>query len=154
MQTQKGCYAQVKNFNRTLVNITKEQVSMKNGDLNGQYSKIELSTKIKGDINSDADFRVDGTLEGSLKTNGKLIVGKDGKILGEVSCSNAEIEGHFSGQLHVAESLSLKATSNIVGEVNTNKLIVETGAIFNASCSMGKEVKSLNKDGKTREKTA
>lgn len=127
---------------------------MKNGDLNGQYSKIELSTQIKGDINSDADFRVDGTLEGSLKTNGKLIVGKDGKILGEVHCSNAEIEGHFSGQLHVAESLSLKATSNIVGEVNTNKLIVETGAIFNASCSMGNDVKSLNKDGKTREKTA
>lgn len=127
---------------------------MKNGDLNGQYSKIELSTKIKGDINSDADFRVDGTLEGSLNTNGKLIVGKDGKILGEVHCSNAEIEGHFSGKLHVVESLSLKATSNIVGEVNTNKLIVETGAIFNASCSMGNDVKALNKDGKTREKTA
>lgn len=127
---------------------------MKNGDLNGQYSKIELSTQIKGDINSDADFRVDGTLEGSLNTNGKLIVGKDGKILGEVNCSNAEIEGHFSGKLHVVESLSLKATSNIVGEVNTNKLIVETGAIFNASCSMGNDVKSLNKDGKTREKTA
>jgi len=127
---------------------------MKNGDLNGQYSKIELSTQIKGDINSDADFRVDGTLEGSLKTNGKLIVGKDGKILGEVHCSNAEIEGHFSGKLHVLESLSLKATSNIVGEVDTNKLIVETGAIFNASCSMGNDVKALNKDGKTREKTA
>ncbi len=127
---------------------------MKNGDPNGQYSKIEVSTEIKGDINSDADFRVDGVLEGSLKTKGKLIVGKEGRILGEVHCSNAEIEGQFSGQLFVAETLSLKATSNMIGEVNTNKLIVEVGAIFNASCSMGADVKSLNKEEKTREKTA
>lgn len=127
---------------------------MKNGDPNGQYSKIEVSTEIKGDINSDADFRVDGVLEGSLKTKGKLIVGKEGRILGEVHCSNAEIEGQFSGQLFVAETLSLKATSNMIGEVNTSKLIVEVGAVFNASCSMGADVKSLNKEEKTREKTA
>ncbi|MGC6423044.1 MAG: bactofilin family protein [Flavobacteriaceae bacterium] len=127
---------------------------MKNQESNGQYSRIEQSTKITGDISSNADFRVDGTLEGSLKTKGKLIIGKEGKIIGEVSCSNADIEGMFSGQLVVLESLSLKTTSNMVGEVSTNKLIVETGAVFNATCSMGKEVKSLNKDPKAHEKTA
>lgn len=127
---------------------------MKNGEANGQYSKIELTTHIKGDILSDADFRIDGKLEGSLKTKGKLIVGKEGKITGEVHCSSADIEGNFSGQLNVSESLTLKTTSNVVGEVSTNKLIVETGALFNATCRMGKEVKSLSKSESTREKTA
>lgn len=127
---------------------------MKNQEANGQYSRIERTTNIKGDIISEADFRVDGSLEGSLNTKGKLIIGKEGKIIGEVSCSNAEIEGQFSGQLTVLETLALKTTSNIVGEVSTNKLIVETGAIFNATCSMGKEVKSLNKSQQGREKTA
>ena len=77
-----------------------------------------------------------------------------GKIIGEVHCSNADVEGKFSGQLLVADSLTLKATSNVVGEVSTNKLIVETGALFNATCSMGKEVKSLNKSEPAHEKTA
>ena len=127
---------------------------MKNQETNGQYSRIENTTQIKGDIISEADFRVDGSLEGSLSTKGKLIIGKQGKIIGEVSCSSAEIEGQFSGQLSVLETLSLKTTSNVVGEVNTNKLIVETGAIFNATCSMGKEVKSLDKKRQAHEKTA
>jgi cytoskeletal protein CcmA (bactofilin family) len=127
---------------------------MKNGEGNGKYRKIELTTHIKGDILSDADFRIDGKLEGSLKTKGKLIVGKEGKIIGEVHCSSADVEGNFSGQLVVSENLTLKSTSNVVGEVSTNKLIVETGALFNATCSMGKEVKSLSKSGSAREKTA
>lgn len=127
---------------------------MKNAEANGQYSKIEVTSQIKGDIVSEADFRIDGSLEGSLKTTGKLIIGKEGKIIGEVHCSNADVEGKFSGQLLVADSLTLKATSNVVGEVSTNKLIVETGALFNATCSMGKEVKSLNKSEPAHEKTA
>ena len=127
---------------------------MKNAEANGQYSKIEVTSQIKGDIVSEADFRIDGSLEGSLKTTGKLIIGKRGKIIGEVHCSNADVEGKFSGQLLVADSLTLKATSNVVGEVSTNKLIVETGALFNATCSMGKEVKSLNKSEPAHEKTA
>ena len=127
---------------------------MKNGEANGQYSKVEVTSQIKGDIVSKADFRIDGSLEGSLKTTGKLIIGKEGKIIGEVHCSNADVEGKFSGQLLVADSLTLKATSNVVGEVSTNKLIVETGALFNATCSMGKEVKSLNKSEPAHEKTA
>jgi len=127
---------------------------MKNGEANGQYSKIEVTSQIKGDIVSKADFRIDGSLEGSLKTTGKLIIGKEGKIIGEVHCSNADVEGKFSGQLLVADSLTLKATSNVVGEVSTNKLIVETGALFNATCSMGKDVKSLNKSEAAHEKTA
>jgi cytoskeletal protein CcmA (bactofilin family) len=127
---------------------------MKNAEANGQYSKIEVTSQIKGDIVSEADFRIDGSLEGSLKTTGKLIIGKEGKIIGEVHCSNADVEGKFSGQLLVADSLTLKATSNVVGEVSTNKLIVETGALFNATCSMGKELKSLNKSEPAHEKTA
>ena len=58
---------------------------MKNNDVNGQYSRIENSTLIKGDIVSEGDLRIDGTLEGSIKTKGKIVVGKEGIIKGDVS---------------------------------------------------------------------
>lgn len=126
---------------------------MKNNEINGQPNRIEKSTKITGQILSEADFRIDGTLEGTITTSGKVVVGKDGKIEGEVYCTYADVEGIIGGKIEVAESLSLKSTSNVSGEVTVGKLIVESGAIFNASCTMKvhKQIKSI---GLEHEKTA
>lgn len=104
----------------------------------GQPNRIEKNTVIKGDITSEADFRIDGKLEGNVKTSGKVVIGKDGLIKGKVECVNADIEGNFNGELFVSELLSLKNTAKIEGTVNVAKLAVEPGATFNASCTMGK----------------
>ena len=130
---------------------------MKNLDTNGQYSRIENSTTIKGEIISEGDFRVDGILEGTIKTAGRVIVGKDGKILGGVSCQNADVEGKIKGNLFVEENLTLKPTCIIEGDVATKRLIVESGATFNATCTMedaASDVKSLPKQEEEHEKTA
>lgn len=126
---------------------------MKNNETNGQPNRIERSTKITGEIVSEADFRIDGTLEGSIATSGKVVIGKEGLIKGTIQCSYADIEGKFIGNIDVKESLSLKSSSHIEGEVVIGKLIVESGAVFNAKCSMksANDVKSIA--GK-REKTA
>ena len=120
---------------------------MKNNEINGQPNRIEKSTIITGDIVSEADFRIDGTLEGSINTPGKVVIGKDGVINGVIICSFADIEGKFNGKLEVKESLNLKASSQLEGEAVIGKLIVESGAIFNAKCSMrsSSDVKSINK---------
>ncbi len=107
-------------------------------EFGGQPNRIEKNTKIKGDITSEADFRIDGKLEGNVKTSGKVVIGKDGYINGKVECVNADIEGKFNGELSVAELLSLKASAIIEGTVSVAKLAVEPGATFNAACTMGK----------------
>ena len=84
---------------------------MKNNELNGQPNRIEKSTVITGDIVSEADFRIDGTLEGSIKTSGKVVIGEDGIINGIIVCTFADIEGKFNGKLEVKETLSLKSSS-------------------------------------------
>ncbi len=104
----------------------------------GQPNRIEKNTVIKGDISSQADFRIDGKLEGNVKTSGKVVIGKDGLIKGKVECVNADIEGNFNGELYVSELLALKSSAKIEGTVNVSKLAVEPGATFNASCTMGK----------------
>ena len=104
----------------------------------GQSNRIGKSTKIKGDVVSEADFRIDGKLNGNLKTSGKVVIGKDGYIHGKVECVNADIEGSFNGELLVSELLSLKASALIEGTVSVSKLAVEPGATFNAACTMGK----------------
>ena len=132
---------------------------MKNNDINGKHSRIENSTSIKGDIVSEGDFRIDGTLEGSIKTNCKIVIGKEGLVNGSVSCNSADVEGKIKGNLFVSETLNLRSTCQIEGEVLIGKLIVESGANFNASCSMNKDGKKadiqlVSKLEESREKTA
>lgn len=107
---------------------------------------IAKNTTIVGDVKSEGDFRIDGTVEGTIITLGRVVVGVGGFVKGDIECSNADIEGKFSGKLVVSELLSLKKTSNIKGEVFIKKLLVEPGAIFNASCVMKSGVKELNKE--------
>ncbi|QLG45211.1 bactofilin family protein [Costertonia aggregata] len=118
-------------------------------ELGGQPNRIEKNTKIKGDITSEADFRIDGKLDGNVKTSGKVVIGKDGYIHGKVECVNADIEGKFNGELLVSDLLSLKASALIEGTVSVAKLAVEPGATFNASCTMKGKGASLNTGANT-----
>ena len=118
---------------------------------------IAKNTVIIGDIKSDGDFRIDGTLEGTLTTKGRVIIGISGSVKGKIDAVNSDIEGKFSGELQVQETLTIKATAIISGDVVIGKLSVEPGATFNASCSMRGAIKELNKPNeqqKLSEKTA
>jgi cytoskeletal protein CcmA (bactofilin family) len=119
---------------------TKQETTISSG-----RNLVGPSTKINGDITSEGDFRIDGTVDGNIKTSGRLIVGKDGEISGIVTCANADVEGRISGTLNCSGTLSLKSSAVIDGEVFIEKLSVEPGATFNASCSM-KGIKALNND--------
>jgi cytoskeletal protein CcmA (bactofilin family) len=105
---------------------------------------IAKNSTFVGEITSDGDFRIDGVLEGTLKTKGRVIIGAEGFIKGTVEATNADIEGKFSGQLSVANTLTIKATSNTSGDVTVGKLSIEPGATFNATCAMKGTLKELN----------
>lgn len=110
---------------------------------------IGSGTTIKGDIESAGDVRIDGTLKGSLNTKGKLVVGPTGLVDGEVFCQHADISGSVKGRLTVSELLSLKSTSKFDGDIISNKLSIEPGAVFTGTCSMGAVIKDL-KNGEQR----
>jgi cytoskeletal protein CcmA (bactofilin family) len=124
-------------------------------DLLGKTNRIVEGTIIKGDIVSQADFRLDGELIGNFFSTGKLVIGPAGIIMGDIKCKNADIEGKFEGSIQVAEILNVKAQAVIKGEVTVGKLSVEPGADFSASCVMKiNEENLLITDGKeTQQKT-
>lgn len=114
---------------------------------------VAKNTTIVGDIKSDGDFRIDGTLEGTLITDGRVIIGADGFIKGKVEAANADIEGRFSGELLVSNTLTIKTTADISGNVVIGKLSVEPGASFNATCAMKGAVKELNSSNEQKRKS-
>jgi cytoskeletal protein CcmA (bactofilin family) len=101
-------------------------------------------THVTGNIVAPNDIRIDGTLIGNLDCNGRVIIGPQGKIEGEVKCQNAIIEGTFTGKILVKELLTVKETGVVNGDIVTEKVMVQTGAHFNVTCSMGgQKVKPL-----------
>ena len=104
------------------------------------FNALTAGSKIVGNITADSDFRIDGLIEGDLNCTGKVVIGEAGKIKGTVSCANAEIMGLMEGKINCSQQLSLRASGKIVGDVKTKTLIVEPGAMFNGTCSMGNAV--------------
>lgn len=105
-------------------------------DVLGKTNRIVEETIIRGDIVSQADFRLDGALIGNFSSNGKLVIGPAGSVIGEIICQNADIEGKFEGKMKVEDTLNIKATAIIIGDVTVGKLSVEPGAVFSATCIM------------------
>ena len=113
-----------------------------------QQNTIAQGTIIEGDLKSEGDFRIEGVINGTLTTNGKVVIGTTGLVEGSLSCNNADIEGKIKGKLVVLETLSLRASANVYGDVQTGKLAVEPGATFNANCQMKDSVKELKTESK------
>ena len=129
---------------------------IKNTKMTETINTIGAGTIITGDIQSKGDIRVDGTLKGSINTSGKVVVGKEGVVEGDVICNSADISGVTKAKITTSQLLSLKATAKLHGDIITNKLSIEPGAAFTGSCSMGAVIKDIKDAGKTgqKEKTA
>ena len=126
--------------------------TMKKTDLTTAINMIGVGTIINGDIQSKGDIRVDGTLKGSVATEGKVVLGDEGIIEGDVICRDADISGVINAKLTATQLLSLKATAKLNGDIVTNKLSIEPGATFTGSCSMGAVIKDIKNAEKTEKK--
>ncbi len=93
-------------------------------------------TKIIGDIISESNIRIDGEVEGNITTSAKVLIGGNGILKGNLTCQEADIEGRVEGKLMVEGLLTLRDHSNIQGDIYTNKLHIEEGAIFLGACKM------------------
>jgi len=113
---------------------------MKNAEIESRLpNMIGPGTKIVGNIETNGDIRIDGNIEGNINSKGKVVVGNNGFVKGEIICSNAEISGTVSGKMAITELLSLKASSKVNGDIKSGKLSIEPGALFSGTCAMGNQ---------------
>ncbi|MBN8835194.1 MAG: hypothetical protein ABS68_06820 [Niastella sp. SCN 39-18] len=109
-------------------------------------SLIHNSVAITGNLESEGDLRMDGTLKGSIRSKAKVIIGPSAVVEGNVWCKQAEISGHIKGSLIITDLLQLKGNAVVEGDISTGKLLMETTASFNGQCKMGANVVELNKE--------
>jgi cytoskeletal protein CcmA (bactofilin family) len=100
------------------------------------YSIIAPGARITGSIYSEEDIRIEGFLDGDLICKGKVIIGPQSILKGNITCVNAEVSGIVEGDIEANEQLSLREKAQIKGSIKTATLIIEPGASFNGACEM------------------
>ena len=106
-----------------------------------EHNTLAFGTKVVGQIQAENNFRMDGSVEGTITCKGKVIIGAKGMMEGTLNCVSAEIMGSFKGKIFVSDTLSLKSTAKVEGEIKTKILSIEPNAIFIGTCDMSGEKK-------------
>jgi len=120
----------------------------KNGNGEVQVPNIlAQGTRLTGTIESEGDVRIDGWMSGAIIAKGKVVIGEKGYLEGEITCLRADISGEVKANVQVKELTVLKASAKVYGDITTQKISIEPGALFTGKCVMDKAPK-INLDGK------
>jgi len=107
---------------------------IKEGRLSGF---VGHGTTLTGDTNFQAMLRVDGHLLGTVTSeSGTLIVGTNGQVDANVAVASAMVNGNVNGDVLATEKIQLGRTARVIGNIQTPRIIIEDGAVFEGSCSM------------------
>lgn len=102
----------------------------------GLHNTLAAGTTVKGNIQTETDFRLDGRVEGDVTCNGKIVIGPKGSVTGNITSAHAEILGEVEGSVRTSSKLVLKATAIIKGDIFAQTLEIEPNARFNGVCKM------------------
>lgn len=97
---------------------------------------IAEGTVIVGSLSSESDIRINGSLDGEMEVDGKVIVSESGRITGQLTANAAVIAGTVKGEILIRQKLSLTETARVEGSIQTARLVVEEGAVFQGDCVM------------------
>lgn len=101
-----------------------------------EVSRISAGTEVKGSLISQSDIRIDGVFEGDLIAAGKLVLGENAVIRGNVMCASADIWGKIEGDFTVGDTVTFKSNSSFTGQLKTIRICIEMGAVFSGNCQI------------------
>ena len=106
----------------------------------GEIAVIGHSIRIDGDLRGDEDLRIEGNISGTIQLpNHSLTIGREGKIKANVYAKTITVDGEINGDLYGSESVIIRATGRVIGNVIATRIGVEEGAQFKGSIDMDPE---------------
>ena len=94
------------------------------------------SVKLKGNLKSDGDIIVNGSISGDVKTKASVQVGTNANVVASIKASNVQVSGVVQGNIEARETLQISETGKVYGDINVGVLIVSPGALFSGKCTM------------------
>ncbi len=117
---------------------------------NSSQTLIGKGAKLTGDMEIYGTLRLDGEMSGSITSKSRVVLGDTAKLIGNLLAQSAEISGEIEGKIDIVETLTLKPSAVIKGDIACNKLIIEPGATFNGKCDMSQPIKEVRMGESTK----
>lgn len=99
-------------------------------------SIIGEGTTLRGEFNLNGLLRIDGVFYGKVKTNGKVLVGKNGVAECTIISGTVVIGGKVKGDILATERITLLSTGELIGNIKTPRLVIEEGVVFDGTCEI------------------
>jgi len=109
------------------------------GELNGF---VDAGTVFRGELQFETTFRVEGKVEGTIVSNGTLVVGEGGVVEGEIRVAQVFVSGTVRGSVHAARRIQLCKEGRAFADLETPSLVIEDGALFEGRCAMTREAEA------------
>ena len=109
----------------------------KSGESTGSFNGfLDSGSHIRGELQFDDEFRVDGKLTGKVTSKGDLVIGEGGVVDGEINVGRVFVSGTLKGNVDASRQVEISPGGKVYAELNTVSLIIQDGAIFEGSCTM------------------
>lgn len=102
---------------------------------------VGTSVKLKGNLKSDGDITVDGSVNGEIKTKGTVTIGPNANIIANVHAKNVNVAGTVQGNVVATDRLNLSESGRVYGDISANILSISAGALFSGKSTMAENIK-------------
>lgn len=120
------------------------------------------SANFRGSLKAEGGVRIDGALEGEVESGGNVIIGKDARVIADVSGHHVTIAGSVEGDVRAVGRLEILSTGRLTGDVQADSFLIEEGGVFHGQSLMdtnegtlpeggGNSSKSVIRDHKERQ---
>jgi cytoskeletal protein CcmA (bactofilin family) len=93
--------------------------------------------RVNGQLVFQGAARIDGHVEGEIQCHGKLTIGEGAEVRAKISSQVVIVRGRVEGNITAKEKVELIAPARLFGNVNTPRLTITEGVVFDGDCSMG-----------------
>lgn len=103
----------------------------------GSLSIVARGTRIVGDVVSDGVLKIEGEIKGAVRAGRQVLVGKGGKLEGDLFSREAIVGGEVHGSITADERVELQASCLVVGDITGKRILMEEGSRVNGVLHMG-----------------
>lgn len=108
---------------------------------------VDGGCTVRGELEFSHTFRVDGRIEGTVRSKAELLVGEPGEIEGEVLVARCLVGGTVRGTIHASETVVLHATARVWADIHTPALVMEEGAFLEGTVNMDRAATTSSQGG-------
>ncbi len=103
----------------------------------GLVGYLYKGSRVSGQLSFQGPARIDGIVDGEIQCQGALTIGESAEVKAKITAQLVVIHGKVEGNVSAKEKIELIAPARLIGNIDTPRLIINEGVVFDGDCSMG-----------------